>query len=158
MNVVTFRDLVQQKFYAVGFSKERVLSKVSIESGACRHSVRAALNGTRVNAETARSLTLWAAKVMKVDLSEFELLTAPTKPARTVGDPGRRAEELVEAAAQNAGLPPGLACTVSLDLASGLWNVTCRNLTGGPANEQTAPELSEAMRAVVESHYGQRSA
>lgn len=158
MKTVSFRALVQRDYFDLGVTKEVVMSKLVYETGLCGQSVRAALKGTRISSDAARMLGLWVAKTHHVELDELELVRAPPKPPRERGDPGKRAEESIEAAVQEAALPAELACSITLDCANGLWRVLCRDRTGGPANDQSAPDLGDALRAVRDEHYGRRNA
>lgn len=158
MKPTSFRVLIQRDYFDKGVTKEVVMSKLVYETGLCGQSVRAALKGTRISSDAARMLGLWVAKTHHVELDELELVRAPPKPARERGDPGKRAEELIEAAVQEAQLPAELACTVQLDCELGMWRVVCHSRDGAVRHDHSWPELSEALRAVRDAHYGRRNA
>ncbi len=154
LRTCTFQQLVEEAFYAAGFSKEAVLSKVFLEAGVSRSSVRAAVNGTRVDADTAAKLVIWAARIHKVELDDRALMAAPPKKRERLreerGDLGKRAEELIEAAVQEVQLPADLSCCVTYECGNGLWHVLCRS----GAIQYRGPDLSEALRAVRDVVYG----
>jgi hypothetical protein len=157
--LTSFRELVQSKYLDTGaFTKTASLHKIAAEAGIGRDCAFRAFDGLRVQGKTAESLMLWCAITHHIDLDAFAMTIAPTTPPRSQGDAGKRAEELIEAAVQRAHLPAELACVVQLDLASGMWNVSCRNLMGGPPVDRAAPDLSEALTAVSEAHYAGRHA
>jgi hypothetical protein len=173
MKPASFRSLIQRDYFDLGVTKEVVMSKLVYETGLCGQSVRAALKGTRISSDAARMLGLWVAKTHHVELDELELVRAPPKPRREYrmvngaitsrpvperGDPGKRAEESIEAAVQEAQLPAELACTVQYSCEAGLWRVVCHSRDGTVRHDHSWPELSEALRAVRDAHYGRRNA
>jgi hypothetical protein len=82
MTPVKFRDLVEEKYIDAGFSKEQTLSKLYVETGISRSSLRAAFNGTRISPENTDRLEAWAARVHKVELDTKALMAAPAAAGR----------------------------------------------------------------------------
>jgi hypothetical protein len=82
----TFRQLVDARYIAAGFSKFAAFAKVHGESGVSMSSLRAAYEGTAVVAQTAEDLGTWAFQVHRVELDQLALLKAPPKEARPARD------------------------------------------------------------------------
>lgn len=83
--LVTFLALVQEQYMALGFTKEAAFSKVYLESGVSRGSIRAAYNGTRVTPETAGDLLVWSRAIHKREVDVGALMSAPPRQRRKAG-------------------------------------------------------------------------
>jgi hypothetical protein len=144
--VKTFAELVREKYLGIGFNREQAISKLYTETGVCRSSLRAALEGTRVKSETARSLCEWAAKVHHVDLDFKQLVLAPEKPARAKSTLSSRARAAIEAAVHDACLPATLTqCLVTIEMNTCTWKVELQK--GGKACSKRGDDLREVLAA-----------
>jgi len=147
---VKFRALIDERYIEIGICKERMLSKLHVEIGVSRSSIRAAYNGTRVSPESADALESWAARVHKVELDKESLVCAP--PAVTGAkagliDWGKRAADAIAAAVRDAAIPDNWGVRVTLTQ-DGTWAVLARDVLRGTEATASHADLSEALRMV----------
>lgn len=81
--MITFREMVDVRYLALGFTKKRAFAKIYTESEVSISALEHAYGGTRVTGETVRDLVQWMKRYHpKDELDQLQLLTAPTKSTK----------------------------------------------------------------------------
>lgn len=76
---MTFRDLIDKHYVAVGFTLTQALAKVNLDTRVSLSSLRAAYHGTRVHITTATRLHNWAKTTHKEQIKVLQMVGAPPK-------------------------------------------------------------------------------